>query len=364
MDKRLAKEAVEAPEELGLRVLADKAFQEHILTGISRAFACSVPALPESLRPGIANLYVLSRITEIIAGQARLSAAEREEALRALLAAVESEAPVQELAAELGHHLPAELLPAERELIRNLPRIQRVALSLPLAHQQVIQRCARSLCETRIRFQPLQRPDGLPSLHLLEEYCAGTSGAVAEATSALLCRYSPRIARHSGELLALGPSFGQGVQLTHLLKSVWDERARGVCWLPRNVFLAHGCSLDPALEWSADPGFHAGLAELIAHACAHLRDGLAYTLLIPADEDGIRRFCAWPIGVALATLQRLHRHLDFTSAEEVKLSRAAIRALAGASRFAVSHNWLLKGGFALGGWGLAEEARRTASLSS
>ena len=278
MDKRIEAEPAQQP---GLQVLADKAFQEQILPGVSRAFASAVPALPANLRPAIANIYLLARLAESISDQLRLDVPARQEALRELLAAAEQPLATEALATGLCASLPDDASPTDRQLIRRLPRILRVSHALPRAQQRVVQRLARSACETRIRYLPLQRPDGLASLALFDGYCAGTAGAVAEATTSLLCQHSPAIARHANELTTLGPSFGEGVQIAHLLKGLWEDRRRGICWLPRDVFLAHGCRLEEGADWSSDPGFHAGLAELAHHACAHLRDGLAYTLLIP-----------------------------------------------------------------------------------
>ena len=47
--------------------------------------------------------------------------------------------------------------------------------------------------------------------------------------------------------------------------------------------------------------------ELIGVAHAHLRNALDYTLLIPGNETGIRRFCLWAIGLAVLTLRKIAR---------------------------------------------------------
>ena len=52
----------------------------------------------------------------------------------------------------------------------------------------------------------------------------------------LFCDYSAEIDRHRKKLLQLAVSFGQGLQMTNILKDIWDDRARGACWLPRDVF--------------------------------------------------------------------------------------------------------------------------------
>ena len=46
------------------------------------------------------------------------------------------------------------------------------------------------------------------------------------------------------------------------------------------------------------PEFGEGLYRLIGISLAHLRNALSYTLLIPRQEIGIRKFCLWAIGLA------------------------------------------------------------------
>lgn len=61
----------------------------------------------------------------------------------------------------------------------------------------------------------------------------------------------------------------------------------------------------------------------IAHG--HLRNGLAYTLRIPSQHIGIRRFCGWSLGLAVLTLDRIHRNPAYRSGAEVKVSRPMLR---------------------------------------
>ena len=103
----------------------------------------------------------------------------------------------------------------------------------------------------------------------------------------LFCEYSPDIARNRAAMQSLAVSFAQGLQMTNILKDVWEDRSRGACWLPQEVFYA--ARRGPRARSPprpASPGFDAGMRELVGVAHAHLRNALDYTLLIPADGDG------------------------------------------------------------------------------
>ena len=92
-------------------------------------------------------------------------------------------------------------------------------------------------------FQREGNPDGLHDLPHLDRYCYHVAGVVGEMLTELFCDYSPEINERREDLLALSVSFGQGLQMTNILKDVWDDRRRGACWLPRDVFLRAGFEL-------------------------------------------------------------------------------------------------------------------------
>jgi farnesyl-diphosphate farnesyltransferase len=150
------------------------------------------------------------------------------------------------------------------------------------------------------------------------------AGVVGEMLTELFCDYSPEIARERPALSARAASFAQGLQMTNILKDVWEDRSRGACWLPQDVFARHGVILAQVSSEPFDPRFGAGFRELIGVAHAHLRNALDYTLLIPSHESGIRRFCLWAIGLAVLTLRKIERNPRFTAGAEVKVSRSAV----------------------------------------
>ena len=113
--------------------------------------------------------------------------------------------------------------------------------------------------------------------------------------------------------------------MTNILKDVWEDRSRGACWLPQDVFTRHGVDLAHVSSEPYDPRFGAGFLELIGVAHAHLRNALDYTLLIPSKETGIRRFCLWAIGLAVLTLRKIVHNPRFTAGAQVKVTHSAVK---------------------------------------
>ncbi|MGB0714084.1 MAG: squalene/phytoene synthase family protein, partial [Gammaproteobacteria bacterium] len=156
------------------------------------------------------------------------------------------------------------------------------------------------------------------------------------------CDYSEEIARHREAMGPLAVSFGQGLQMTNIIKDIWDDRERGVCWLPRDIFAAHGFDLSALGTSVSDPRFEAGLADLIAIAMGHLRNALRFTLYVPSHEKGIRNFCLWAIGMAVLTLRRVNDQRNFRSGSEVKISRRSVRMTVLGSRLSAGSDGMLR----------------------
>ena len=181
----------------------------------------------------------------------------------------------------------------------------------------------------------------------MDRYCYYVAGVVGEMLTELFCDYSEEIAQHRETLMRLAVSFGQGLQMTNILKDMWEDRSRGACWLPRDIFRGAGVDLAQLHPEQQPAGFGVALGTLIAVARTHLENALAYTLLIPAHEKGIRRFCLWAIGMAVLTLKKLNRHRDFRSGKEVKISRHSVRGTILATNLASGSDRLLRSLFAL-----------------
>ena len=140
--------------------------------------------------------------------------------------------------------------------------------------------------------------------------------------------------------------------MTNILKDVWEDRERGACWLPREVFSRHGVELATLKVGEQPAGFAAGMRELVGIAHAHLRNALSFTLLLPRTEVGLRRFCLWAIGLAVLTLRRIESTPGFRSGAEVKISHTAVGLTTTLSNASVGSNWMLRRLFSLAGSGL------------
>jgi farnesyl-diphosphate farnesyltransferase len=274
----------------------------------------------------VSNGYLLCRIADTIEDDPGLSAEQQRRYAEQFIEVVAGNADPEAFATELYPLLSPQLLEAERDLVRNTPAVIRITHSFTANQRAALVRCVRIMAQGMAYYQERETLDGLADLPAMDRYCYYVAGVVGEMLTELFCEYSPAIAAQREPLMRLAVSFGQGLQMTNILKDIWEDRRRGACWLPRDIFLRHGVDLSRVGDGPRPPGFGDALGELIAVARGHLENALAYTLMLPASETGLRRFCLWALGMAVLTLKKLNRHPEFRSGQEVKISRRSVKA--------------------------------------
>src|SRR5262252_6876808 len=240
-------------------------FQDQILPYVSRTFALTIPQLPMPLRTAVTNAYLLCRIADTIEDEPALSPLESRVFLQRFTAVVRGTEPPGPLARELGRRLSERTLPAERELVGGMESVIGVTAGLG-AERAAIQRCIEVMCQGMHHFQQTASLQGLARASDLDSYCYYVAGVVGEMLTDLFCCHSSGVASQRAALFELSTSFGQGLQLTNIIKDFWEDRSRGACWFPRDVFAAHGVELAQVSPQRVPAGFPAGVRELIAVA--------------------------------------------------------------------------------------------------
>ncbi len=332
----------------------DHDFQAYLLQGVSRTFALTIPQLPRELAWVVTNAYLLCRIVDTIEDEPALSPARKHDFCQQFIAVVAGETLPERFAAELAPYLSDHAIPAEHELIQNTPYVIGITRTLNSQQQEALQCCVRLMAEGMAEFQRNSNPGGLRDLIELDRYCYYVAGVVGEMLTRLFCDYSPDSAKHRDALMKRAASFGRGLQMTNILKDIWDDKRRGACWLPQDVFTAVGFDLRELAPGCYRDSFGQGLARLIGIAHEHLKDALTYILLIPKQETGIRNFCLLAIGLAVLTLRKINRHRDFSVSSAVKISRRSVKAMLLTSHLTVTHDAMLKSLFQLAALGLPD----------
>lgn len=330
---------IENPESLGH--LADDELQAVLLEGVSRTFALTIPQLPATLYKAVANAYLLCRIVDTIEDEIALSAEQKKYFCSNFISVVKTGEFAVTFAEELAPLLSELTSPAEHSLIRLSPRVIAITHTLDNNQIQALACCVETMASGMPVYQSMDLRSGLKTMKDMDDYCYYVAGCVGEMLAKLFCHYSEAIALHREELLKLSVSFGQGLQMTNILKDIWDDAKRGVCWLPQDIFTETGFKLSELTPATNDKNFRLGLIRLISIAHGHLQNALTYTQLLPSYETGIRNFCLWALGMAVLTLKKIKDNLDFNESSQVKISRTSVKATIFATKLTVHSNLML-----------------------
>lgn len=319
----------------------DFQYQDQILQGVSRTFALTIPQLPSVLRQVIGNAYLLCRIIDTIEDDNALNAEQTRHMAQMFGNVISGQISAIQFSEMLLPLLSNQTIPAERDLIMHTDAVIRITHSFNPIQRKALERCVSIMGEGMISYQESASLAGLPTLEDMDRYCYHVAGVVGEMLTELFCDYSTTIDQNRVMLMKLSVSFGQGLQMTNILKDIWEDQKRGACWLPQDIFRVHGFDLKNLKPGHTEPGFRAGLRKLIGIARGHLNDALTYTCLLPANEAGIRRFCLWAIGMAVLTLNKLNANLDFTAGLQVKISRRSVHTTVILTSLLAGQNWAL-----------------------
>ncbi len=321
--------------------LPDDELQAILLEGVSRTFALTIPQLPDALHPAVANAYLLCRIVDTIEDEVSLDAEQKKHFCLSFIDVVKTGENSESFAKELAPLLSEQTIPAEHTLIHLIPRVIKITREFDSAQIEALACCVETMAKGMPIFQALDLHGGVDTMADMDNYCYYVARSVGEMLAKLFCHYSKAIDQHREQLLELSVSFGQGLQMTNILKDIWDDAERGVCWLPQDIFTETGFDLKNLTPETNDENFRLGLEHLISIAQGHLNNALKYTQLLPSHETGLRNFCLWALGMAVLTLKKIKHNLDFNSSEQVKITRKDVKKTIFVCKLTARSNTLL-----------------------
>lgn len=299
---------------------ADLAYQKTILSSVSRTFALTIPLLPARIEKVVGNTYLLCRIVDTIEDAADLNAQTKQSLSALFLDAVLGTVSVDNFVQPCLEALKNYSNQDELDLIAHTPTVLRILHTCSSDDQEAVCRCVSIMSEGMSFFHGKQNESGLQDLPEFEQYCYVVAGVVGELLTNVFSNHSPAFKKQMAGHEDLALAFGQALQMTNILKDSPEDKARGVSWKPINV----------------------SQTELFKIAYQKLQDSLNYILLIPKQEQGMRRFCFLAFGLAVMTLSKIANRKQFDNKDEAKLSRNTVMGFYGFSRWAVKSDNLMK----------------------
>lgn len=304
---------------------------QHLLK-VSRTFALTIPLLPSDIADQVSNAYLLCRIADTVEDDPKASAESKAAWLKNFAdfcaEGFADEMQLMTLASKAVGLVADGAKDDELVLIKEMiPVILRTRTYVP-AVRRILARGVAILSYGMAKSLNGYRIDNLCDV---DEYCYSVAGVVGELLACLFARTDQRIDKE--HLLNLSVSFGEGLQLTNILKDRLEDASRGVSFLP--------------LDASSDEGF----ARYVAVTKGHLDNALDFIVHIPTSQVGIRRFCLLNICMAEATVKLLHAK----AVTKEKISRRFVKILYLLCLGCAKNNILTKMLYAFIGRGLKSE---------
>jgi farnesyl-diphosphate farnesyltransferase len=294
---------------------------DHLLEKTSRTFALSIPLLPEPTRQQVTVAYLLFRIADTLEDAAAWPRERRLTALADFADLVEDLSDKHvEMPPERARREVAELsgrwcegLPSEHqgylELLASTPFVFESLDALDPAAREIVARDTVRTARGMAGF--VARSDAAGRLELADEddlaaYCYVVAGIVGEMLSDLFVLDRPALdAAAADGLRRRAARFGEALQLVNILKDSSADADEGRRYLPRGV----------------------DRAAIFRRARRDLEAAVEYALILQAAEArglerGIVAFCALPVRLAAATLDRVEQ-----SGAGAKLTRPEVFAI-------------------------------------
>lgn len=308
----------------------------HILKKVSRSFYLSLLVLPKAVRRQMGLAYLFCRAADTIADTRLLPHHERLPTLHIFRAQFQEDSPTRpaigQLQQRVQHHLP-QALEGERQLLLRLHDCFRIYSRLSSDDQRLIKDLVLTLTrgmEMDLTCFPGDTPAALralPDMASLERYTYYVAGVAGEFWT-MLCSANLRAFQqyqHSQQLNSLGMRFGQGLQLTNILKDIGKDLQDGRCYLPEDELQRLGLQAHDLLDPTSLRQVRPLIISLTRCALEHLDHASCYVRRLPRRALRVRLSCMWPLLFAVQTLEEVCRSEGLLSPRErVKISRRAV----------------------------------------
>ncbi len=206
--------------------------QKEHLQLVSRTFALTIPLLSMPLEDYVGMAYLLCRICDTIEDDPALSHEDKIKYMGEFVKAVKGQIDVKEFTAELRPKLVGSNNTYELDLVAELPDVVERLNSFPANISSVITRTLAIMSDGMSR---QQANDVITDQHDLDVYCYSVAGVVGEMLAELFMIRCKPFAKNYSRVKQLSVCFGEGLQMTNILKDIWDDAKRGVCWLPLSI---------------------------------------------------------------------------------------------------------------------------------
>ncbi len=328
-----------------------KLLLQDILKGVSRSFYLTLRVLPETVREPIGLAYLLARAadtladTTVLPGDQRLAQLQQ---FKVFVAQPDAAGDCVEIQAALQGRLQNQ---DEQRLLALLPQLFALFAMQTGQNQALIRQVVATLTDGMVfdlNCFPAEESGEVKALQVqaeLDRYTYLVAGCVGEFWTQVSMAHVAALSHwDSNRLTELGVCFGQGLQMTNILRDLPRDLRIGRCYLPQAWLDQHQLSIEQLLHKSNSELARPLLQQGIDLALQQFEAAQNYVLAIPRHCLRLRLAALWPLMIGLGTLAKLsgsHHWLDVDAT--IKVDRHWVYKMILKSLFMVASNTLLRG---------------------
>ena len=310
-----------------------------VLKRVSRAFYISIRILPQDMRHPVGMAYSLARTADIISDESISTPENRIKRLNVFHAAIRDRGALTAVSdVPLTPEAAASLADSERDLLDSVDQTMRKLEELSNVDAALTRSVVSIICEGMEfdieRFAPAKpgAPVGV-SEEQLDSYTYQVAGCVGEFWTDVLMAHSRSLGHWDRkEQARLGIEYGKGLQIVNILRDAPADLRLGRCYIPDEWLAETGMRPRDLLHPANSHFARRALVRGVRSALERLESAEAYMLSIPRRCLRLRLATAWPLLMALGTLEEVARNRRWLDPEiRSKVSRNWVYAMAGKS---------------------------------
>ncbi len=321
-----------------------------ILKGVSRSFYLTLRVLPAAVREPIGLAYLLARAADTLADTTVLPAGQRLAQLhkfKSCVATPDSAADCADIQSALQGQLENQ---DEQRLLALLPQLFSLLALQSEQDQGLIRQVVATLTDGMVFDLNTFSAEESGELKVLQQqseldrYTYLVAGCVGEFWTKVSVTHVAALSHwDSNGLTELGLRFGQGLQMTNILRDLPRDLRIGRCYLPQAWLDQHQLGNEQLLDKSNSDLAKPLLQQGINLALLQFEAAQDYLLAIPRHCIRLRLAALWPLMIGLGTLEKLSASNHWLDVDiTIKVDRQWVYKMMLKSLFMVASNGLLR----------------------
>ena len=299
----------------------DKEICWGLLPKVSRSFALCIKILPDPINEQMMLSYMAYRVIDTIE-DSNVPLATKKSLFRKFLHLLSRKEADDPLAKSVSRELLAKLnYTYEKELLEQLPALNRHFFTQPLEARNAIVRRGRIMAKGMYEFQ--KKPiDTFADQDKYSYYVAGVVGHLLNdlfyINGVFDLRLKRMLSRHA-------KYFGLALQKVNILRDIADDIKANRYYWPKKILAKYGLDYGNICFAENRGKALAVLREQIVDARKYINSAMQYILLLPKKALRVRMFCLIPLFMAIESFVKCMDNADiFDSGIKVKISREQV----------------------------------------